>query len=172
NIPDAIRHVASFDRKNLYLEVRPARDRHKQILKFLEEHPDESGIIYCLSRAGTEKLAKALRESGFLASAYHAGMDTEQRTAIQEDFINDRTPIIVATIAFGMGIDKSNVRWVSHYNLPKNLEGYYQEIGRGGRDGLPSHALLFFTYADVSKLRSFIKENPAEEVQSAKLDRM
>lgn len=172
NIPDAIRHVASFDRKNLYLEVRPARDRNKQILKFLEEHPDESGIIYCLSRAGTEKLAKALRESGFLASAYHAGMDTEQRTAIQEDFINDRTPIIVATIAFGMGIDKSNVRWVIHYNLPKNLEGYYQEIGRGGRDGLPSHALLFFTYADVSKLRSFIKENPAEEVQSAKLDRM
>src|SRR5690606_19553299 len=119
NIPDAIRHVASFDRKNLYLEVRPARDRNKQILKFLEEHPDESGIIYCLSRAGTEKLAKALRESGFLASAYHAGMDTEQRTAIQEDFINDRTPIIVAIIAFGMGIDKSNVRWVIHYNLPK-----------------------------------------------------
>jgi len=172
NIPNASKHVSSFDRKNLFLEVRPARNRNKQILKFLEDHPDESGIIYCLSRSGTEKLARALQAKGFQASAYHAGMEAQQRNNIQEDFINDRIPIIVATIAFGMGIDKSNVRWVIHYNLPKNIESYYQEIGRGGRDGLPSHALLFFTYADVFQLRNFLKENPAEEVQSAKLDRM
>ena len=172
NIPEATRHVSSFDRKNLFLEVRPAKNRTRQILKFLKEHPEESGIIYCLSRSGTEKLAMALREKGFKASAYHAGMDSRQRNAIQEDFIHDRTPIIVATIAFGMGIDKSNVRWVIHHNLPKNIESYYQEIGRGGRDGLPSHCLLFFTYSDVFQLRNFIKENPAEEVQSAKLDRM
>lgn len=172
NIPNAVKHVASFDRKNLFLEVRPARNRNRQIVNFLREHPDESGIIYCLSRASTEKLAESLRKEGFVAEAYHAGMDAKTRSAIQEDFIHDRTPIIVATIAFGMGIDKSNVRWVIHYNLPKNIEGYYQEIGRGGRDGLPCHCLLFFTYQDVFQLRGFIRENPSEEVQTAKLERM
>lgn len=169
---DASRHLASFNRPNLYLEVRPGQKRVKQILQFLEDHPDESGIIYCLSRNNTEKLAEKLRNSGYAASAYHAGMSAAERTRVQDDFINDITPIICATIAFGMGIDKSNVRWVVHYNLPKNLEGYYQEIGRAGRDGLPSYTLLFYSFADVVQLRKFIADNAHAQVQYAKLGRM
>lgn len=172
SIAKASRHLASFNRPNLYLDVRPGQDRIKQILNFLEGRSDESGIIYCLSRKNTEKLAEKLRNSGYDAKAYHAGMDTQERTSVQEDFINDRTPIICATIAFGMGIDKSNVRWVIHYNLPKNLEGYYQEIGRAGRDSLPSHTLLFYSYADVVQLRKFIATSENALVQSAKLERM
>ncbi len=172
SIPEASRHLASFNRPNLYLDVRPGQNRIKQILNFLEARSDESGIIYCLSRKNTEKLAEKLRNSGYDAEAYHAGMDTQERTSVQEDFINDRTPIICATIAFGMGIDKSNVRWVIHYNLPKNLEGYYQEIGRAGRDSLPSHTLLFYSYADVVQLRKFIADSENAEVQYAKLERM
>ena len=114
NIPEASVHIASFDRKNLFLEVRPGNNRLRQILNFLNSRPEESGIIYCLSRNGTENLAVKLRQSGYQAKAYHAGMSSEERSAIQVDFVNDRTPIIVATIAFGMGIDKSNVRWVIH----------------------------------------------------------
>ena len=120
SIPNASRHLASFNRPNLYLDVRPGQDRIKQILNFLKERADESGIIYCLSRKNTEMLADKLRNSGYDAKAYHAGMSTEDRSKVQEDFINDRTPIICATIAFGMGIDKSNVRWVIRYILPKN----------------------------------------------------
>lgn len=172
SIVSAERHLASFNRPNLYLEVRPGQDRIKQILNFLEERSDESGIIYCLSRKNTEMLAEKLRNSGYDAKAYHAGMDAQLRTTVQEDFINDRTPIICATIAFGMGIDKSNVRWVIHYNLPKNLEGYYQEIGRSGRDSLAAHTLLFYSYADVVQLRKFIVGSANAEVQSAKLERM
>ncbi len=172
SISDACCHLASFNRPNLYLDVRPGQDRIKQILNFLEARSDESGIIYCLSRKNTEKLAEKLRNSGYSAKAYHAGMASEERTSVQEDFINDRTPIICATIAFGMGIDKSNVRWVIHYNLPKNLEGYYQEIGRAGRDSLPSHTLLFYSYADVVQLRKFIAESENAQVQYAKLERM
>lgn len=160
NIPDAEKYITSFDRKNLYLEVRPGNNRSKQILNFLKSHPEESGIIYCLSRKGTEKLAATLQKNGYQAKAYHAGMLPAERNAIQEDFINDHTPIIVATIAFGMGIDKSNVRWVIHYNMPKNIEGYYQEIGRSGRDGLPAHALLFYSLGDIIQLRQFIEEHP------------
>ncbi len=171
-IPDASRHLASFNRPNLYLDVRPGQNRIKQILNFLVSRSDESGIIYCLSRKNTEKLAEKLQNSGYEAKAYHAGMSTQERTQVQEDFINDRTPIICATIAFGMGIDKSNVRWVIHYNLPKNLEGYYQEIGRGGRDSLPAHTLLFYSYADVVQLRKFIAESENAQVQYAKLERM
>jgi ATP-dependent DNA helicase RecQ len=171
-IPDADRHLASFDRPNLFLEVRPARKRIKKIIDFLAERPDESGIIYCLSRKNTEKIAERLRDSGFRAKAYHAGMSSEERTAVQEEFITDRVPIIVATIAFGMGIDKSNVRFVIHYNLPKNVEGYYQEIGRSGRDGLPAHALLFYSYGDVTQLRRFIADSDNSEVEYAKLERM
>lgn len=171
-IPDASTHVASFDRKNLYLDVRPVNNRKKQILEFLKHHPGESGIIYCLSRKSTEDLAGFLCEKGYVARAYHAGLETAQRNSVQEDFINDRTPIIVATIAFGMGIDKSNVRWVLHYNLPKNLESYYQEIGRGGRDGLPSHSLLLYTSSDVYNLRKFINKESEDTVPLAKLERI
>ena len=172
SIMDAERHLASFNRENLYLDVRPGQNRLKQIFDFLEGHPHESGIIYCLSRKSTENIAGKLRNSGYDAQAYHAGMDAHQRTSVQEDFINDRTPIICATIAFGMGIDKSNVRWVMHYNMPKNLEGYYQEIGRSGRDGLPAHTLLFYSYADVVQLRKFIADSANATVQYAKLERM
>ncbi|NER18958.1 DNA helicase RecQ [Spongiivirga citrea] len=172
NIPKAKFHVSSFDRENLYLEVRPGNNRINQILNFLEEHPDESGIIYCLSRKSTEKIAEKIKSSGYDAAAYHAGMSSQERSKIQEEFINDRTPIIVATIAFGMGIDKSNVRWVIHYNLPKNIEGYYQEIGRSGRDGITANTLLFYSYADIIQLRQFIANVDNAEVQHAKLDRM
>ncbi len=172
NIPDAEKHLASFDRKNLYLEVRPGTDKLPQILDFLASKPDQSGIIYCLSRKGTETVAQKLKDKGYNVKAYHAGMPAEERTKVQEDFVNDRTPIIVATIAFGMGIDKSNVRWVIHYNLPKNIESYYQEIGRGGRDGLHAHTLLFYSFSDVIQLRRFLTGTSTEEFQLAKLERM
>ncbi|WP_424493539.1 DNA helicase RecQ [Salinimicrobium sp. GXAS 041] len=172
NIPHAKKHVASFDRKNLSLEVRPGNKKFGQILSFLKQRPQESGIIYCLSRKNTESLAEKLQEAGFSAAAYHAGVPNEERSQVQEDFINDRKKIVCATIAFGMGIDKSNVRWVIHYNLPKNLEGYYQEIGRAGRDGLPSATLLFHSYADVMQLQKFAQNSGNAEVQLAKLDRM
>ncbi|MDZ4149173.1 MAG: DNA helicase RecQ [Flavobacteriaceae bacterium] len=171
-IPNAAIHLASFDRKNLFLEVRPGANRLKQIFQFLHLHANESGIIYCLSRKSTEMLADKLNAQGFVAQAYHAGLESEERTRIQDDFVNDRTSIITATIAFGMGIDKSNVRWVIHYNMPKNIEGYYQEIGRSGRDGLTAHTLLFYSYADVIQLRKFIEGSPTETFQLAKLERM
>ncbi len=171
-IPNAIKHIGSFDRKNLYLEVRPGTNRIKQIIQFLENRREESGIIYCLSRKSTEGLAQKLNEQGYSAYAYHAGFSSDERSRIQDDFVNDRTSIIVATIAFGMGIDKSNVRWVIHYNMPKNIEGYYQEIGRSGRDGLPAHTLLFYSYSDVIQLRQFISGTPTEDFQLAKLERM
>lgn len=172
NISQAERHLASFNRPNLFLDVKPAQDRIKHILDFLEEHPFESGIIYCLSRKSTESISGKLQKAGFKAKAYHAGMSAEERSRVQEEFITDKVPIIVATIAFGMGIDKSNVRWVIHYNLPKNIEGYYQEIGRGGRDGLPAHALLFYSFADVAQLRRFISQSENATVEYAKLERM
>ena len=171
-IGNAKKYVSSFDRPNLYLDVRPGQKRNDQILDFLDDHPSESGIIYCLSRKSTESLAAKLQANGYKAAAYHAGMHAEQRSKVQEDFINDTTPIICATIAFGMGIDKSNVRWVIHYNMPKNLEGYYQEIGRAGRDGLPAHTLLFYSYADTIQLRQFIDGAKNADYQMAKLDRM
>lgn len=172
NIPEASQHMASFDRKNLYLEVRPGNNRIRHILDFLRVRPEESGIIYCLSRKGTEKLAEKLRQNGYKASAYHAGMPADKRAAVQEDFIHDRSSVVVATIAFGMGIDKSNVRWVIHYNMPKNIEGYYQEIGRSGRDGLPAHTLLFYSFSDVIQLRKFAEDSSTKTFQLAKLERM
>ena len=171
-VPDATKFISSFDRPNLYLDVRPGQQRLQQIFKFLGSRGLQSGIIYCLSRKNTETLATKLKAKGYDAKAYHAGLTPELRSSIQEDFINDRTPIIVATVAFGMGIDKSNVRWVIHYNMPKNIEGYYQEIGRGGRDGLKAHALLFYSYADVMQLQKFALGTQTQEIQIAKLERM
>ena len=172
NIPQAKIHLASFDRKNLSLEVRPGTKRLEQILQFTENRENESGIIYCLSRKNTEEVAAKLKANGMKAEAYHAGLNHLERIKIQEDFINDTKQIICATIAFGMGIDKSNIRWVIHYNMPKNLEGYYQEIGRAGRDGLPSETMLFHSYADVVQLQKFAANTKNEAVQIAKLDRM
>ena len=172
NIPAAEKHIASFDRKNLSLEVKPGIKRFERILEFIKNRKTESGIIYCLSRKTTEELAAKLKLKGFRAEAYHAGLDHMERSQIQEDFINDEKQIICATIAFGMGIDKSNIRWVIHYNMPKNLEGYYQEIGRAGRDGLPSDTLLFHSYSDVIQLQKFASNAKNEDVQLAKLDRM
>jgi len=172
NIPNANQFIASFDRKNIELEVRPANDRITQIIKFIKKQPNESGIIYCLSRKGTEQTANKLKQNGIDAAAYHAGLNFVERSKTQEDFIFDKTKVVCATIAFGMGIDKSNVRWVIHYNMPKNIEGYYQEIGRCGRDGLKANALLFHSYSDVIQLRKFMNGASNEEVQVAKLERM
>ncbi len=172
NMPGAKKHVASFDRKNLSLEVRPGTKRFDQIADFIKARKNESGIIYCLSRKNTEDIAAKLKANGIQAEAYHAGLNHLERNKIQDDFINDSKQIICATIAFGMGIDKSNIRWVIHYNMPKNLEGYYQEIGRAGRDGLPSDTMLFHSYADVVQLQKFATNSGNEAVQLAKLDRM
>lgn len=172
DIANAKRNISSFNRANLSLEVRPAQDRVTQIVDFVKSRPKESGIVYCLSRKQTEQLADRLKKSGFKAAAYHAGLPADVRSKTQENFIHDTTPIICATIAFGMGIDKSNVRWIIHYNLPKNIEGYYQEIGRAGRDGLNSETILFHSYADVIQLQKFAEGSGNKEVQLAKLDRM
>lgn len=164
--------ISSFDRKNLSLEVRPALDRVKQIIDFISTKPTESGIIYCLSRKTTVELAAKLKKAGVNAKAYHAGLESSLRSQTQDDFINDDCQVVCATIAFGMGIDKSNVRWVIHYNLPKNIEGYYQEIGRAGRDGLPSETILFESYGDVIQLQKFASQGLNADVQLAKLERM
>jgi len=172
NMPLAKQFISSFDRKNIELEVRPANDRIAQIIKFIRKQPNESGIIYCLSRKGTEQTANKLKQNGINAASYHAGLNFVERSKTQEDFIFDKIKVVCATIAFGMGIDKSNVRWVIHYNMPKNIEGYYQEIGRCGRDGMKANALLFHSYSDVIQLRKFMSGASNEEVQAAKLDRM
>ncbi|GAB3816193.1 DNA helicase RecQ [Pontibacter rugosus] len=167
--------VASFDRPNINLTVKPGKDRFNRITDFLARRQGQPGIIYCLSRKATESLADKLKRSGYNATFYHAGMTANQRSKAQEDFLKDDVMIVCATVAFGMGIDKSNVRWVIHYNLPKNIEGYYQEIGRAGRDGAKSDALLFYSYADVMNMRGMLQENQNEaqtELQLVKLERM
>jgi ATP-dependent DNA helicase RecQ len=171
-IDHASEFVASFDRPNIMLEVRPGNNRISQVRQFLKNYKDESGIIYCLSRKSCESLADKLKDYGYSVAAYHAGLENRFRESVQEQFIKDEIKIVVATIAFGMGIDKSNVRFVIHYNMPKNVEGYYQEIGRAGRDGLDSQALLFHSYADVIQLRKFAEGSGNSEVQIAKLERM
>ncbi len=175
NIPKADLFISSFNRPNIFYRVEPKRNSFGQLLEYLESRRDESGIIYCLSRAAVDSLAEDLRDEGYSALAYHAGHDKGTRDRHQEQFLKDETKIIVATIAFGMGIDKSNVRFVVHCDLPKNIESYYQETGRAGRDGLPSDALLFFSWGDVTKLKSFAEVEGNEqqtEIMLRKLQKM
>ncbi len=175
NIPNCKVFVSSFNRPNIYYTVEPKKDYYPKLINFLRKRPDESGIIYCLSRNSTETLADDLRSEGFKALPYHAGLNKQTRDKNQDLFLNDDVKIIVATIAFGMGIDKSNVRFVVHCDLPKNLESYYQETGRAGRDGLESEALLFFGWGDLIKLQRFaeVENNPEQTtIMLKKLDIM
>ncbi len=174
-IPGAERFVSSFNRPNIFYAVEPKRNSYNQLLDYLEKRRDESGIIYCLSRSSVDALAADLRNEGFSALAYHAGLDKETREKNQELFLKDEAKIVVATIAFGMGIDKSNVRFVVHMDLPKNIESYYQETGRAGRDGLQSDALLFFSWGDVIKLKGFAEvegNREQSDIMLKKLDTM
>ena len=174
-IPDAEVLVSSFNRPNISYTVEPKRNSFERLLQYLEKRKDESGIIYCLSRNSVTNLADDLREAGYSALPYHAGLEKAERERHQELFLNDEVKIVVATIAFGMGIDKSNVRFVVHMDLPKNIESYYQETGRAGRDGLPSEAVLFFSAGDVVKLKGFVEvEGDSEQsrLMLRKLDKM
>ena len=174
HLSDPAVFVASFNRPNLSLKVLPGLKRIQQIERFLAMQPDNSGIIYCQSRKSTESLAAKLQEKGYRAGYYHAGMSADSRSQAQEEFVRDDIRIICATIAFGMGIDKSNVRWVIHYNMPKNLESFYQEIGRAGRDGSAADTVLFYSFADVASWKEMLSENaPANlGLQMAKLERI
>ncbi|MFC0185361.1 RecQ family ATP-dependent DNA helicase [Pseudarcicella hirudinis] len=175
-IPEARVFVSSFDRPNLSLAVLPGRNRIKIMQDFIQKRANQPGIIYCLSRKNTEDVASALQKVGIRAKFYHAKMNPEDRAKVQDDFIKDNYQVIVATIAFGMGIDKSNVRWVIHYSLPSNVESFYQEIGRAGRDGLRSDTLLFYTFNDLKMRQEMLDQSglPEEmkETQLAKLERM
>ena len=175
NLTGSQKFIASFNRENLFLEVVPKKDSFQQTLDFLNEHKNQSGIIYCFSRRQVDSLHEDLSRQGFPTKPYHAGLPDKERNNNQDLFIKDKIQIIIATIAFGMGINKSNVRFVIHYDLPKNIESYYQEIGRSGRDGLKSDCLLLFSYSDISKINYFIDQKGNEKerlIVRAHLDAM
>ena len=172
NLKEPLVLVSSFDRANIKYFVQTKKSVLQNIIQYINEHPDDSGIIYCLSRKGTEEMANNLKENGINSAYYHAGLSSMERAKVQDDFIKDKIRVMVATIAFGMGIDKSNVRFVMHADLPKNIESYYQETGRAGRDGLPSEAILFYSNADVIKLKRFALIEGNEEQSDLMLKKL